>query len=171
MCDCYYQECFQINPCVQYSPYLLTNLSTSEIVPTGGVPIPVGSTTIPANSIKLLTGYSPNPIYLSGNINLTNGYFSITKTGDFFVDATVNLGPSPTGSATFYLYKINGYNNVIELVAASTGMFSATDITFLNISSYIKIVSGDKIIFGVTQNSGSNVNTNISNTRFSIKML
>lgn len=176
MYNCYYTECCipvnNCNPCNGiFSPYFLTNLTTSESISTGGTSIPSGSTTIPSGTIKLLTGYSNAPIFQSGNINLSGGYFYINKTGDCYVDGTINLGPQATGSFTFYLYKMNGNNNVIELIAANTTNFSSTNNTFSSLSSYVKIISGDRIFFGITQNTGNVIQTNIVDTRFSIKLI
>lgn len=183
-CQTICKSCITCNPCVTIPPTTtqpiacpphpityITTVILAVAIPTDGIPIPPGSTTIPANTVTVITGYNPIPTTNVGGIILdsTNGQFAVPASGRYFVSGTLSFSTNgATGTITFYIYRQDGTTNIINLLAANTIPASANISTYNTVTTSAELNTGDRIFFAVTQNTGAPISTTTINNRFVI---
>lgn len=135
---------------------------TAVVVPTGGVEIPVGSTTIPAlGSVTLIGGFTGNaPDVNTGGItfNASTLQFTVPSNGVYMVSASLTFPITVPVISPYhirlYIYKVNSVTGVISLVASQTAETTGTFPTTISVASQVPLGINDRIFFAVTQNSG-----------------
>jgi len=158
------------NPCPNITYIALASIATT--VPTGGTPIPIGSTTIPAGTVTVINGFTGVPATNIGGITLINGQFAVPCAGRYFISGTVCFVANAVGTRTLYIYRVDASTGIISQLAANTvPAVSATVPTCVNASTAADLRAGDRIFFAVTQTSGANLDTTVTDNRFVITHL
>jgi len=172
------------SPCPIYPPIspcpavtYITSSSTITSIPTGTVgvaptPIPIGSTTIPVNTVTSITGLTGVPTINIGGItvNATTGQLTVPIAGRYDISAYVSFMANAIGTREIYIYKVDVTTGIISLLASDSRNATIVGSTNATISTTAQLNSGDRIFYAVTQNSGTVIITT-TDSRFTITRL
>ena len=159
----------------------ITSAPIGTAIPSGPVgippvPIPIGSTTIPAGTVTPITGFTGTPITNVGGItvNPSTGQFTVPIAARYLISAYVTfdapVGFGSIGTREVYIYKIDAVTGVISLLASDSRNAAVTGPTRVTITTQAQLNANDRIFFAATQNSGTTIMTTTDN-RFSISRI
>lgn len=171
-CCCY--NCCGYNPCPQPCPQpcpptppscpavvYITNIDTATAVPSGGMDIPVGTviatgtTTVPANTVTVINGYTGAPSTNLGGVTANNGFFTVPMAGRYVVATNICFASVDTTTTSdmreVYIYRVQATTGVVTQIAADSRTPIASSTTCVNVSSVTDLAAGDRLFVAARQ--------------------
>lgn len=157
----------------------VTDIALPTIVPSGGSPIPLTeiipptSTSIPPNSVTIISGFCGSPTKL-GAITLSNGFFTLPLSGPYMISGNVTFvqvsSTSTSDLREIYLYYVEHKTGMITLLAVSNVRPVAGSQTSLSVATTAYLNERGRIFMAVRQTNvlGQTLSTVPGAGRFSV---
>lgn len=160
----------------------ITTIASSNSIVSGGGPImqgtiiPAGSTTVPANTVVVINGYTGAPSTNQGGILPNNGFFTLPVAGRYFIGANICYGSVPVTTTAdireTFIYKVDGVSGVVSAIAVDSRIPIQGASTCVEVSTVENFSANDRVFIAVRQLSPiSPVDTVPGNGRLSITRL
>lgn len=159
------------NPSLCQKVTYINSIDTSTAIVSGGVPIPIGTviiygtTTIPSNTVTVITGYTGIPTNNSDFITVNKGFFSFKEKGRYLIETFNCFGTASTVASTdyraMYIYRVNYITGLITLLAVDSRTPILNLPTCINLFTDINLDAGDQIFVAATQltSTGETIST------------
>lgn len=154
------------SPIVSY----ITNIPTVNSIFSGGTAIPAGtvipsdSTTVPVNTVTVITGYTGLPSTNIGGVSLNNGFFTIPISGRYDAAALIGFASVasslPTDLRSITIYHVNRTTGLVTILATSSQLPIVGSSTFINLATNGNFLAGDRIFVAARQINGAGVAIN-----------
>jgi hypothetical protein len=143
----------------------ITTAPTVTSIPTSAVgvalpQIPIGSITVPINTVTVINGYGTPTTNIGGiTLNITNGHFTIPIAGKYIISAYIGFTALPVGVREVDIYKVDASTGIISLIVANSTNAVFTGNTLVTLTTIAELRANDRLFVSVTQNSGSIIST------------
>jgi len=133
----------------------ITTVLPGNEIPAGTTILP-NSTSVPANTVTVITGYQGTPSTYVGCISLNNGFFTIPVTGLYTLSIT-GCFAAPANAVTtgdyrrLFIYKVDSSTNLVTLLATDNRYPITGSPTCITLTTLGEFKCNDRLFFAATQ--------------------